>query len=92
MNLMDRAVYRLPNGRELVAYMTCDNETLLVSAVASESGVYKLNFEGRLLCDGQLTALQIDDLSETGRVAGVEINAILVELSTSGRAITNEVT
>ena len=89
MNLEDRAIYQLPNGRELVAYMTGDNKTLLLR-VGAESGLYELNSEGRLLCDGQLTAWQRDDLLETGRVAGREITSILVELSTAVRETTNE--
>jgi hypothetical protein len=90
MNLKDRAIYRLPNGRELVACMTCENETLLFR-VGAEPGVYELNSEGRLLCDSQLTAWQIDDLLETGRVAGPDITGTLIELSAAGReAIGNE--
>jgi len=74
MNLKDSAVYRLPNGRELVAYMTCDNETVLFNLSDSESRMHELNSEGRLLFDGQLTAWQIDDLVETGRVAAKYLN------------------
>lgn len=70
MNLKDGAIYQLPNGRELVACLTCDNQTVLFNLSGSESGMYELNWEGRLLFDGQLTAWQIDDLLETGRVAG----------------------
>jgi hypothetical protein len=88
MNLKDRAIYQLPNGRELVACMTCDNQTLLFSVSATEPGLYELNSDGRLLCDGQLTAWQIDDLLETGRTAGSEMTSILVELSTTGRNVT----
>lgn len=88
MNLKDRAVYRLPNGRELVACNTRDNETLLFSVNASEHGLYRLNPDGRLLFDDQLTAWQRDDLLETGRVAGPEITAALAELSTAGRETT----
>ena len=90
MNLKDRAVYRLPNGRELVAYMTCDNETLLFSVSASESGLYKVNSNGRLLCDDQLTAWQRDDLLETGRVAGPEITSTLLASSRAGGGPINE--
>jgi hypothetical protein len=79
MNLKDRAIYQLPNGRELVACMTCDNETVLFSLNHSESGMYELNSEGRLLFDGQLTAWQIDDLLETGRVAAPEMTSILAD-------------
>ena len=88
MNLKDRAIYQLPNGRELVACMTCDNQTLLFSVSATEPGLYELNSDGRLLCDGQLTAWQIDDLLETERTAGSEMTSILVELSTTGRNVT----
>lgn len=96
MNLKDGAIYRLPNGRELVACLTCDNETLLLSVSVSEHGLYddhslyELNSEGRLLVDDRLTAWQIDDLLETGRVAGREIPSILLKLSTTRRATTNE--
>lgn len=90
MNLKDRAIYQLPNGRELVACMTCDNETLLFSVSATESGLYELNSDGRLLCGVQLTAWQVDDLLETGRVAGPDMTSILVELSTAGRDTINE--
>jgi hypothetical protein len=90
MNLKDRAIYQLPNGRELVACMTCDNKTLLFGVSASEPGPYELNSEGRLLCHGQLTAWQIDDLLETGRVAGREMTSVLGELSRAGRDTANE--
>ena len=90
MNLKDGAIYRLPNGRQLVACMTCDNETVLFSLNASESGMYELNSEGRLLFDGQLTAWQIDDLLETGRVAAPETTTILADRFTAARETTNE--
>ena len=90
MNLKDCAIYQLPNGRELVAYMTCDNETVLFSLSASESGMYELNSEGRLLFDGQWTAWQIDDLLETGRVAAPEMKSVLAEGSAADRETTNE--
>jgi hypothetical protein len=95
MNLKDGAIYRLPYGRELVSCLTCDTETLL-SVSVSEHGLYddhslyELNSEGRLLVDDRLTAWQIDDLLETGRVAGREIPSILLKLSTTRRATTNE--
>ena len=40
MNLKDRAIYQLPNGRELVACMTCGNETLLFSVSVHLSLAY----------------------------------------------------
>jgi hypothetical protein len=90
MNLKDSAVYRLPNGRELVAYMTCDNETVLFNLSDSESRMYELNSEGRLLFDGQLTAWQIDDLVEAGRVAAAEVTSILAVSSGTQRDMTND--
>ena len=90
MNLRDGAIYRLPNGRQLIACMTCDHETVLFSLNASESGMYELNSEGRLLFDGQLTAWQIDDLLETGQVAGPDATSILAERSPVKRNTTIE--
>jgi hypothetical protein len=72
MNLKAGAVYRLPDGRELVAYTTCGDEILLLSINASEPGLYELDSEGRLLCDDELTAWHIDDLVEPDWVAGRE--------------------
>jgi len=90
MNLKDQAIYQLPNGRELVACMTCDSETVLFSLSASEPGLYELNSEGRLLTDGQMTAWQIEDLIETGRVAAPELTPILAKGATANRGTTNE--
>lgn len=81
MNLKDSAVYRLPNGRELHAYITCDNETVLFNLSDSQPRMYQLNSEGRLLFEGQLTAWQIEDLIETGRVAATEVISILAASS-----------
>lgn len=90
MNLKDGGIYRLPNGRELVACRTCDRETVLFSFSASESGLYELSSEGRLLVDGQLTAWQIEDLSETGRVVEPAMTALLAESSRADRETANE--
>ena len=81
MNLKDRAVYRLPNGRELVAYVTRDNETVLINLSNSESGAYEVNSEGRLLLAGQLTAWHIEDLIETGGIAAAEAISVLAASS-----------
>ncbi len=85
MNLKDRAIYQLPNGRELIACLTCDQQTVLFGVSADVSGLYELNSDGRLLVDGQLTAWEIDDLLETGRVAGPEMTAKLSENYGSSR-------
>jgi hypothetical protein len=70
--------------------MTCDNEMVLFSLSSSESGMYELNSEWRLLIDGQLTAWQIDDLLETGQTAAPEVTALLAEGSAADRETTNE--
>jgi hypothetical protein len=85
MSLKDRAIYQLPNGRELVACLSCDSEVLLFSLSATEAGLYELNPDGRLLVDGQLTAWQIDDLLETNRVAEPEMTATLAVRSKTDR-------
>lgn len=90
MDLRDAAVYRLPNGRELVAYRTGDKETVLFNLSNSESRMYELNSDGRLLFDGQLTAWQIDDLIETGRVAATELISIHVVSSERETGVTND--
>ncbi len=64
MNLKDGAIYQLPDGRELVAITTCDDQILLVSVNASDRRLYELDSEGRLLCDDELTAWKMDDLAK----------------------------
>ena len=81
MNLKDRAIYQLPNGRELIACVKSDQQIVLFGNSASVSGLYELNSDGRLLVDGQLTAWQIDDLVDTGRIAEPEMTRTLVESS-----------
>jgi hypothetical protein len=89
MNLRDRAIYQLPNGRELIACVTSDRRVVLLGS-ASVSIRYELNSDGRLLVDGQLTAWQIDDLVDTGRVAEREMTKALVESSMAVREMPNE--
>ena len=90
MKLKDRAIYQLPNGRELIACLTGDQHIVLLGNSASVSSIYELNSEGRLLVDGQLTAWQIDDLVDTGRVAEPELTRTLVESSLAVRPTMNE--
>ena len=69
MKLKEWVVYRLPNGRELVACKNNSNGMVLHSLNCSEPGQYELNSAGRLLLDGQMTAWEVADLFETGRMA-----------------------
>ena len=73
MKVKDRAIYRLPNGRELVALLIAEHQTLLYNLSASDPVEYELNPDGRLLINGQLTAWAISDLLDTGRVATPEV-------------------
>ena len=81
MKLKERVVYRLPNGRELVAHQNGGNGIVLHSLNCSELGQYELNSTGRLLLNGQMTAWEVADLFETGRRASAD--AILLFDSTA---------
>lgn len=67
MNLRDRGIYRLPNGRELVAVVYPNETPVLYNLQAATQFEYELNEVGRLLSHGRLTAWSVEDLSETGR-------------------------
>ena len=90
MKLKDRAIYQLPNGRELIACLTGDQRIVLFGNSASVSSIYELNSDGRLLVDGQLTAWQIDNLVDTGRVAEPEMTKTLAKASLAVHATSNE--
>lgn len=71
MNLRVGGIYRLPNGRELI--VLCRRENGRVSyRLSCQTCNYELTDEGRLLCDGKLTAWDISNLNDTGRSVGVE--------------------
>ena len=79
MEFKERAIYQLPNGRELVAHLTGGNKAILYNLTASAPGQYELNAEGRLLLNGRLTAWEADDLLDTGRIAPPDVSAVLIE-------------
>ena len=67
-------IYCLPNGRELIVLGKRENGR--VSYRLSCRGTqYEINEEGRLICNGQLTAWDVSNLSDTGRSVGVERSA-----------------
>jgi len=90
MTFKERAIYQLPNGRELVACMAQEDRTVLYTLSASESSRYELNSAGRLLVDGRLTAWGIGDLLETGRMATPEVTSQLLERSPADRNISDD--
>ena len=74
MNLRDGGIYRLPNGRELI--VLCKRENGNVSyRLSCRTGQYEISDEGRLICDGKLTAWDVSNLNDTGRSVGVERSA-----------------
>ena len=77
MNLKERAIYQLPNGRELVARVADGDRVVLYNISAQVPGQYELNSDGRLLFHGELTAWEMKDLHETGRVASPDLTAHL---------------
>jgi hypothetical protein len=79
MDLKERAIYQLPNGRELVAQLNGEGKAILQNVSASDPDKYELNDEGRLLFNGQLTAWGVNDLVDTGRVASPDMTAVLHE-------------
>lgn len=81
MSLKERAIYQLPNGRELVAHLTRQNKTVLYNLSASDLGEYEVNTDGRLMFNGQLTAWATNDLLDTGRVASPEVTTRLISSS-----------
>jgi hypothetical protein len=79
MDLKERAIYQLPNGRELVAQLSAGGKAILQNVSASDPDLYEMNEEGRLLLNGQLTAWAVDDLIDTGRTASPHMSGVLAE-------------
>ncbi|HYJ85505.1 MAG TPA: hypothetical protein VEW46_05600 [Pyrinomonadaceae bacterium] len=79
MDLKERSIYQLPNGRELVAQLSEAGKAILQNVSASDPDQYELNDEGRLLLNGQLTAWEVDDLIDTGRTASPHMTGVLQE-------------
>lgn len=90
MNLKERAIYQLPNGRELFARVTDEDRAALYNLSASESGEYTVDPEGRLLFNGQLTAWDIHDLSDTGRTAKPAVTAVMAGIADANTRMEHE--
>lgn len=70
MNLRERGIYSLPNGRELVVLRKHENGGAAYTLVAHEQSTeqkYEVNDAGRLVSQGKLTAWEINNLTDTGR-------------------------
>ncbi len=71
MHLRVGGVYCLPNGRELIVLCKRENGSVTYRLSCSTSQ-YEVSEEGRLVCDGKLTAWDVSNLIDTGHSVGVE--------------------
>ena len=71
MELRVGGIYCLPNGRELI--VLCKRQNGVVSyGLSGRTCQYEISDEGRLICEGKLTAWDVSNLSDTGRSVGAE--------------------
>ena len=71
MELRVGGVYSLPNGRELIVLGRRQNGHISYR-LSSPNGRYEISEQGRLVCNGKLTAWDVSNLTDTGRSIGVE--------------------
>ena len=71
MDLRVGGIYSLPNGRELIVLRRHENGRVSYR-LASGTSQYEVSDDGRLICDGKLTAWDISNLKDTGRSVGGE--------------------
>ena len=71
MDLRVGGVYCLPNGRELIVLRKLKNGKVSYG-LTSPTHHYEIGDDGRLICNGNRTAWDIGNLSDTGRSVGVE--------------------
>ena len=71
MNFKVGAIYKLPNGRELIARDNGSDEIVLDNQNSSEPNRYELKNQ-RLLLNGKLTGWGASDLVDTGLAEATE--------------------
>jgi hypothetical protein len=71
MDLRVGGLYCLPSGRELIVLGRRRNGHVTYR-LFSRTNQYEISDDGRLICDGKLTAWDLSNLSDTGRSVGVE--------------------
>ena len=71
MDLRVGGVYCLPNGRQLIVLGKRENGRVSyrLSCGASQ---YEISDDGRLICNGKLTAWDVSNLDDTGHSVGAE--------------------
>lgn len=77
MKLRERAVYRLPNGRELVARVQSGATITLYNLDPADPREYRVDEHGRLLLNGRRTAWATADLREHSGTVPPDITARL---------------
>jgi hypothetical protein len=78
MELRIGGIYSLPNGRELIVLGKRENGRVSYK-LSSRNGQYEISDDGRLICDGRLTAWDVSNLNDTGRSVGMERSTKLQE-------------
>ena len=86
MELRLGGIYLLPNGRELIVLGRRENGRVSYR-LSGRTGQYEVNDEGRLVCDGKLTAWDISNLKDTGRSVGVERTQPQINQNESSQAL-----
>jgi len=71
MELRVGGVYCLPNGRELIVLSKRENARVSYRLTCNTSQ-YEVSDEGRLICEGRLTAWDVSNLTDTGHSVGLE--------------------
>ena len=78
MDLRVGGIYCLPNGRELVVLGKRENGAVSYR-LSCRNGEYEIGDDGRLICEGKLTAWDVSSLNDTGRSIGMERSTKLQE-------------
>ena len=71
MDLRVGGVYCLPNGRQLIVLGRRENGRVSYR-LSCGTTQYEISDEGRLICDGKLTAWDVSNLNDTGHSVGAE--------------------
>jgi hypothetical protein len=71
INLRERGIYKLPDGRGFVISRSGDGYSLYSPRAWAGYGLadYRIHMDGRILSKGVPTRWRIDNLTDTGRTA-----------------------
>lgn len=71
MDLRVGGIYCLPNGRELIVLAKHKNGRVSYR-LSCRTNQYEVSDDGRLICEGRLTAWDVSNLLDTGQSVGAE--------------------